>query len=259
MKSIVFNSSGKIGLTKFVDGALSHTLANMSARNGTVERIQSNVTINTKDMPDGNSKWPMGSYDTGNEGSVVVTMSSYQPKLHAFLMGGTVSTVASRNMRVNDKKIFIPDSSPYTETLNHTPNDNITPIMVDESNTEFTKVDSAPAEGEFSISANEVTFNSADSGSNVFLTYDWTADSAEKLGLSSDTRPVMHAIISGKAVSEDKSTEYDSNIIIDKCQSVGEISVPEKGSEPQPWSFTLKVLRPRGDNDAVEYAYAQSS
>jgi hypothetical protein len=260
MKSVIFNKSGKIAMTKYVSGALSHVKDNMCLRNGTVERIRSNVTLNTKDMPDGNSDWPMGVYDVGKDGRIEVTMSSYNPGVHAFLLGVTISSIASRNMRENDEELLIPSAAPYTEELEHTPNDNITPILVDESDTEFTNVESSPATGEFLISSNEITFSSADAGKNVFLTYDWTAATADELGLpKSGNRPTLYAAISGEALSEDESTTYDTNVIVDRCKAIGDINIPEQAREPQPWTFTIRVLRPRGNNKAVDYLYAEQS
>ena len=37
---------------------------------------------------------------------------------------------------------------------------------------------------------------------------------------------------------------YDANIIIDKCKAIGDINQPTQQRRPQPWSFTLRVLKP---------------
>lgn len=259
MRAIVFNKAGKIALTKYVNGALTHDAANMSIRNGTVQSIQDTASYNTTDLADGNSDWPMGSYDTGISGQVVVTMASYHAKLHAFLLGVDIANLTNQAMRENDEELLIPSASPFTATLEHAPAALMVPVLVNEEASPFVKVSATPAVGQFSVSASTVTFNSADAGKNVFITYDWTATTAESVGLPKiATRPTLYAVISGSAVSEDESTEYDANIIIDKCKVVGDINPPEKGREPKAWSFTLKVLKPRGSNKAVDTIYAQS-
>ncbi len=260
MKSVIFNKAGKIALTKYVGGSLTHTPENMCIRNGTVESIQESPTINTQDLPDGNSDWPMGVYDTGNSGQVTVTLSSYQPELYAFLLGTSIEKLVSKSMRQNDEEILIPSVSPFTATLKHTPNTNITPIVLGEDSSPFAKVSATPATGQFSISADVVTFNSADAGKNVFATYDWTASTAEAVGMPKiASRPTLYAIISGEAVSEDESTVYDTNIIIDRCKAVGDVNPPQKGREAQPWSFNLRILKPRGNNKAIDTVFAKRS
>jgi hypothetical protein len=260
MKAIIFNKAGKIALTKYVDGALSHVPANMCIRNGTVESIQENTSYNTTELPDGNSDWPMGEYDIGVTGNITVNLSSYQAELHAFLLGVSVEDLTDANMRVNDAEYVVPDSSPYEVELDHEPNDNMDVIVMDDDSTAFTEVESDPSSEEFSITEDTITFNSADAGKNVFVTYDWTATTAVGVGLpKTSNRPALYAVISGEAASEDESTLYDTNVIIDKCKATGDINVPQKGREPQGWSFTLKVLKPRGSNDAVDTRYSEQS
>ncbi len=258
MKSVIFNKAGKIALTKYVNGLLNHIPENMCIRNGTVQSIQESPTINTQDMTDGNSDWPMGVYDTGIAGQITVTLSSYQPELYAFLLGTTIEKLSNKNMRQNDEEILIPSASPFTATLKHTPNSNITPIVLGEDSSPFVKVSASPAVGQFSISADVITFNSVDAGKNVFVTYDWTATAAEAVGLPKVVnRPTLYVVISGEATSEDESDIYDTNIVIDRCKAVGDINPPQKGREAQPWSFNLRVLKPRGNNKAIDTVFVK--
>ena len=81
---------------------------------------------------------------------------------------------------------------------------------------------------------------------------------AKNFGLpKTGTRPAMELIISGEATGEDESTIYDSNIIVDRCKPTGNINPPEMGKEPKNVSITFKVLKPRGNNKAVDFVYAQ--
>ena len=258
MRPVVFKNAGKIALTVYVNGMLHHIPANMSVRNGTVQSIQDTTTYNSTELPDGNSDWPMGDYDTSVSGQVQVTLSSYSSRLHSFIIGTTLEELNSESMRVNDYEMLIPSESEYNVELRHEPNNNIVPILVNEEGSPFIKVTESPSASEFAISLNVVMFNSADAGTNVYLTYEWTAIKAESVGLpKTANRPTLHAVISGEAVSEDESTLYDTNIIIDRCKATGDINPPQKSREPQPWSFTLKVLKPRGKNNAVDCKYVK--
>lgn len=258
MRAIVFSKAGKLALTKYVAGLLSQVPANMSIRNGTVQSIQNAVSYNTATLPDGNSDWPMGDFDIGADGKITVNMSSYQPELLAFLLGTTVEDLTDAVMMSIDEELVVPSATPFTATLIHTPNASITPIVTDDEATSFTKVVSDPAASQFMVSANVVTFNSADAGKQVFATYDWTAGTAIGFGLPKVvSRSVLHCVISSEATSEDESEIYDSNITIDRCKAVGDINPPEASREPKGWSFTLKVLKPRGTNKAVDYTLSK--
>jgi len=150
--------------------------------------------------------------------------------------------------------LLIPDSSPYTVTLKHTPDASRPIILVDADASAWVKVSSTPAQGQYSISASTVTFNSADAGKTVFITYDYTATNAKSFGLPKEPKRVAYElIITGEATGEDESTMYEVATIIDKCKVQGTISPPQQGREPQPVSITFNVQRPRGGKRAVDF------
>jgi len=258
MRALIFNKAGKIALTKYSAGQLSYTPGNMVTRNGTVQSIQASVSYNTATLPDGNSDWPMGEYDVGADGKITVNLSSYQPEVLAFLLGTTVNDVANMGMMAIDEEQTVPAVSPFTATSKHTPNAEMTPVVVDDTASPFVKVSANPAVGQFSVSANVFSFSSADAGKNVYFTYDYSVSSGGKeFGIPKVvSRPAIQCIVAGEAVSEDESEVYDANIIVDRCKAVGDITPPEATREPKGWSFTLKVLKPRGQNKAVDYKLA---
>jgi hypothetical protein len=257
MKTIVFQKAGKLALTKYVNGALTKTQANMALRNGTVQSIQSNFSIKDTELPDGNSDWPMNDYDTGRDGRITVNMSSMSMELVAFLLGVTVDALSNQQMWENDYEIAIPPTSPFSVLLPKTPATGGTTILLTEDATTsaWTKTGAAsavPTISQYTISQNVAIFNSADAGKTVYLTFDWTATTASEMGFAkTGKRPVMECIISGEANSEDESTTYSTNVVVDRCKLIGDINLPEQSREPKGYSFQLKVLRPRGNNKAV--------
>lgn len=259
MQPIYFSKAGKIMLTKYVNGALVRSAANSYSRNGAVQSIVPNINVKTTPLPDGNSDWDAAEPDTGKEGSVVVNLSFMPPELYAWLMGTTVSELSNTTMWANDEEIKIPDVSPYTVTLAHTPALG-TNILVDANASAWAitaNVSAIPTQSQYTISAAAAVFNSADAGKSVFITYDWTALTASNFGLpKAGSRSVMECIISGEATGEDESTIYDINLVVDRCKSTGNINPPELGREPKPQSITLKVLKPRGSNNAVDFKFA---
>lgn len=262
MKPIYFSKAGKLMLTKYVNAMLTRNASNSYFRNGAVQSIVPNMSINTTTLPDGNSDWDAAEPDTSRAASYTVNLSFMSPELYAFLMGTTVQSLVNTQMWANDEEISIPEVSPFAVTLEHTPVLG-TNILVDENASPWAKtasVSAVPAQGEYTISAAAAIFNSADAGKSVFFTYDWTALTAKSVGMpKKGRRPVMECIISGEAEGEDESSTYDVNLITDRCKAIGDINPPELSREASPTSITLKVLKPRGDKKAVDYKFAPRS
>lgn len=256
MKPIVFPKSGRIMLVEYgTDGSLAFTQDKMTTAAGTVNSIQPSVTANTTDLPDGNSDFPMGTFETGKNGTLVVNMSSFQPALYARLIGSTVQTLAGADLDVYaiEEPLTIPSASPFTTTLAHSYKAEATFVCVTKDNSPFTKVVSGPASGQFSATGTTVTLNSADAGKEILATYVWTAASGTGIGLpESGSAKTLHAIISGDATTDDQVTTHYTNVIVDRCRATGDVAPPTMQREPQGWNFTLKVLKPRGGKKALD-------
>lgn len=256
MKPIVFPKAGRIMLVEYgSDGSLAFTPDKMTTAAGVVQSVQPSVTSNTTDLPDGNSDWPMGTFETGKDGSLVVNMSSFQPALFARLVGSTVSELSGGDLDVYaiEEPLTVPSASPYTVNLAHSYKANATFVLVTKDNSPFTQTASAPAAGQFQPSGNQVTFNSADAGKEVLATYVWTATKGTSVGLpEAGSVKTLHAIISGEATTDDQLSTLYTNIIVDRCRATGDVAPPTMQREPQGWSFTLKVLKPRGGKKALD-------
>jgi hypothetical protein len=260
MQPITFAKAGKLMLTKYVNGVPTRSAENSYFRNGAVQSIVPSVNVNTSALPDGNSDWDAAELDTGKEGTITVNLSFMPIDLYAWLMGTTVEDLQNTPMPVIDHEILIPEASPFVVTLPHSPDTSRPIILVDAGASAWVKtasVSAVPTAAQFTISAAAAVFNSADAGRSVFLTYDYTALTAKSFGLpKSGSRTALECVISGEALGEDESTYYDAAIIVDKCKATGNINPPELGREPKPQSITLKVLKPRGNNKAVDFKFA---
>jgi hypothetical protein len=261
MQPIYFSKAGKFKLRKYKNGVKSTDPADTYFRNGAIQSIQPTINIKTTALPDGNSDWDAAEPDTGKEGSVAVNFSFMPIDLYAFIMGTTVEDLVDTPMPVIDYEISIPEASPFVVTLPHAPDTSRQIILVDSDASAWAKtasVSAVPAAGQYTISAVAATFNSADAGKPIFITYDWIATAAKSFGLSkSGSREAMELTISDEATGEDESTIYDSALIVDKCKATGNINPPEQGREPKPASITFKVLKPSGNNKAVDYKFAK--
>jgi hypothetical protein len=254
MQPIFFQKAGKIRLNKYVDGKPVTSPETTFTRAGVVQSIQPNITINGTPIPDGNSLWNAINPDTSIEGDVVVTLGTMPPDLYAFIMGDKVTELTNVSFPINDEEILIPDTSPYTVTLENTPDTDKPIILVGADASAWAKVSATPAKGQYSVSASAVEFSSADKGKTVFATYNYTADKGKSFGLPKNPRRTsMELIISGEATGDDESTMYNVATIVDRCKVQGTISPPQQGREPQPVSITFNVQKPRGNKRAVDF------
>lgn len=256
MQPIYFQKAGKIRLNKYVNGVPVMSPETTFTRAGIVQSIQANITINGTPIQDGNSLWNAANPDTNIEGNIVVTLGTMPPDLYAFIMGDTITEHTSYPFPVNDEELLIPSASPYTVTLKHAPDTSRPIILVDADASAWAKVSATPAKGQYSVSASTVTFNSADAGKSVFITYDYTATNAKSYGLPKEPRRTScELIVSGEATGDDESSMYEVAVIVDKCKVQGTISPPQQGREPQPVSITFNVQKPRGNKRAVDFVH----
>lgn len=252
MQALVFNKAGKFMLNKYVGGRPVRSAATSLFRNGVVQSITPNITINGSPITDGNSLWAAMQMDTSIEGSIAVQLGFMPPELYAFIMGDTSEELATANFPVIDEEIIVPDEAPYEVALKHTPTaDGV--IVVDINAKAFEEGETTPDAGEYIIAAGKLTFNEADAGKSLYVTYDYQATNVTRFGLpKTPVRSAYQLVISGEATGEDE-TLMESALIVDKAKVMGSINPPAQGSEPQPVTITFSVLKPRGNNRAVDY------
>lgn len=245
-KSLIFPRGGKIAFVPF-NADLTLNLAGIITNTGTVNTVNFSMNINTTDLPDGNSDFPMGTYDTGREGTAEINYSSYNPLVDALLSGADYTEAkTSTQMWSIDEEVAVPAASPFSVGLAATPAANGTVVIVDAVSSPYVKVSADPAVGQFSVSASTVTFSSADAGRPLLVTYDRIESDVSEIATKViGARPVFQTLIQGKAFDKDEVTEYDFNLIIDKAKAQGNVGGPVLGRAPQGFSNTLRILKPR--------------
>jgi hypothetical protein len=242
---LVYKKAGHIELIRYKD-------SKRFLKNGVVQSLTPQVTNNSTTLPDGNSNMDLV-YSSGKASQVAVNLNSFQPALHAALISGDVtdeSAFAIRKIEENS----VPAASPFTVTLTKTPTGD--PVIHNEDDSPFVKVASSPATGQFSVSANTVTFNSTNANEEVIIAYDTSVTSAKRMQLSSEANnDTFRLIVTGEAVlrKEEGTSKIDS-IVFDRVMPTGDIPWPVRQKEPQGWSFTLQVQKPRPGYKIVDYA-----
>lgn len=257
MQPIFFNKAGNLLLERYVDGKPSRKPGDAVFHHGAVVSITPNVTVNTQELPDGNSDWPAAQPVTGREGTIAVELSFMSPELYAFLMGTTVEELTNTTMTVVDHEAIIPEDT-LTIELPHEPVANSI-LIVDYQGVHFEIVDSETEplnKGQVKVDGNELIFASDDAEKTVYITYDWIALTVKRFGFPKQGTPyAFRATISGEAMGDDEATVYAANIIVDRTKAVGTINPPPLSKTPAPQTITLQVLKPRGDR-AVDFKFA---
>lgn len=252
MQPIVFDKAGKFMLVKYVEGRPKRTPENVIFRNGVVQSITPNISINGTPISDGNSLWDAMNLDTSIESTVAVQLGFMPPELYAFIMGDKIEELESAPFPVIDEEYLIPDEGAYEVTLKRTPLAD-TVIVVDVHGKVFEKVTDGPDAGEYTLSGSKLTFNASDAGKAIYVAYDFTANNVTQFGLPKDPkRATYQLIVAGAAIGED-DTLYDTALIVDRAKVLGEINPPAQGGEPQPVTITFNILKPRGNNKAVDW------
>jgi len=261
LRPIVFNKAGNITLVKYnANGTLSLTDASKYiAANGVIESIKPDIETTSTELPDGNSDWPMGDYDSGKKGNIDVSLSSFQPNLYAALMGVSKVAETTENMWVSNEPGTIPESSAFVVSLENAVAAGGVIVVADNTGSPFVSAASGPTAGQYTVSGADLTFNSADASKQVFATYQYASATSESVSLPDfSTRPKLYAIISGKAITEDEAATIPFNVIVDACKLAGKLTPPSQERAAKPWNFSLKVMKPRSGYKAVDFRYQLS-
>lgn len=252
MQPIYFSKAGKLQLNKYVNGIPVRSAITSYFRNGAVQQVTPSVTINGSPIADGNSLWNAANPDTSIEGALAVQLGFMPPELYAFVMGDTSEELTNIPFPVVDEEITIPTEAPYTVKLKHEPIAG-TLIVVDKDAKPWEKATGTAEAGKYLLDGGELEFVAADAGKALFISYDYQAATATRFGLpKTPVRPAYQLIISSEATGED-DTLFEAAIVVDKCKVMGSINPPQQGGTPQPITVTFTILKPRGNNRAVDY------
>lgn len=256
MQPITFSKAGKLMLNKYVNGVPVKSAATSCFRNGVVQTIQPNVTINGSPIADGNSLWPAANPDTSIEGSIAVTLGYMPAELYAFIMGDTSQELTNAPFPVVDEELVIPSSAPFTVKLKHEPLTTTNFILVGADGKPWEKAEAAAEAGKYYISAetpDTLEFVEADNGKPVYAAYEFSAAAVTEFGLpKTPVRATYEIVIVAEAMGED-DTLYETALIVDRAKAMGAIGLPSQGGTPQPVTVNFTVLRPRGNKRAVDY------
>jgi hypothetical protein len=137
--------------------------------------------------------------------------------LLASLLGSQSDTGTVR--RVVGESQTIPGSSPYSLDLNHGDILPATEVVLGGDGARFRRVSSSPDEGEYSIDEETLTFNSADAGKRVYVSYFYDdPSSGHKIVLSPQGLPTRFKLVGSLNLYDMANTENGDLVVIgERC------------------------------------------
>ena len=227
MQPIYFNKAGKFMLNRHVGGVPTKSATTSYFRNGVVQSIQPNITINGSPITDGNSLWAAANPDTSIEGTVAVQLGYMPPELYSFIMGDTSQELTKEPFPAVDEEYVIPatpDSvtSKYTVKLDHTPLTDGHFILVGTDGKPWKEAETTPVAGEYALDGDKLEFAAADAGKPIYVSYEYEADKVTNFGLpKTPVRSNYELVIVGEATGED-DTLYDVALTVDRSRVSGD-------------------------------------
>lgn len=88
-KTLVFPQAGHFLLVPYGAGNKLDYSKAYNSRSGIVNSITRETSLNTVDLPDGNSTYPAKTYVQTQAGTVTIALSTYDPRLEALISGAT--------------------------------------------------------------------------------------------------------------------------------------------------------------------------
>lgn len=262
-KDLIFPVAGHFMFIPYAStGMPDYTRAYVSA-NGVVVSISRENSLNTVDLPDGNSPYPAATYVQTQAGTMTYVLSTYDPELEALIAGADYHngdaadaemwTILPMTITTESKeKVFEEEGAPLS----------IDKIVVkDIFGNAFTAGESSSAltEGQFyyDTGTHTLTFSESDNGKSVNIVYAYNGKEITSVEYQENPKiTTFMAIVVGNTKDKDQSTEQKTNIVVDRCTVSGAVTPPTQSNDPtQGWTVTTNVLKPRSGNSPVKVKF----
>lgn len=210
-KDFLAINAGRVIFTKYdpLTGALSTDPKDRRICTETIDGITRSKAITKYDIPDGNSNYPAGSYETGVTYNVGINFTTLNTETLAFLQNSVITKGEGQIREVT--QITVPAESPYeVDALGVIVG---TPTILDNENNAFAKATGVPGVGQFKVTAG--TEGTKQSIAKTVTTATTTAGDAN----ITITAAGHHALVEGKTVTV-TLTESDENTNASEIRSV---------------------------------------
>lgn len=244
-------NAGRVILTKVdpITGALSKDPKDKRICTETCDGITRQKTLNTYEIPDGNSNYPAGLYETGVVYNIGINFTTLNSATLAFLQNAELKTGAGTVRELIDT--MIPMEAPYEiEALGKIVGN---PTVLDSESKPFEKGEGETLEaGKFKVvagsgdSKDKITFNEADAGKPITLEYVFEAAEVESYDIDENhINPVVQIEIIHETLSKDKTKRYKNNSTISRAQLTGNID-ENLARQHAPSTLNFQAIKPAG-------------
>ena len=229
-KDFLAINAGRVIFTKYdpLTGALSTDPKDRRICTETIDGITRSKSIQTYDIPDGNSNYPAGTYETGVTYNVGINFTSLNTETLAFLQNATLTKAAGKIKEVI--QTAIPFEAPYEIAALGTIDG--TPTVLDSEGTPFTKAvaPETPTTNEYGVTVgvdpapDKFIFNEADAGKAITIEYVFEAEEVEGYDIEENAiHPAVQIEIIHETLSVDKTKKYKNNSIVNKATLTGNV------------------------------------
>lgn len=231
--------------TRLADGSAIATPT--PVRLGTIQDVSVDMSVEMKTLY-GSKRYPIAVGQGKGKISVKAKTAEIDGKVLGSLFYGKAATAGIKGA-VIDNAQTIPASSPYTITV-APPNSGTfvadLGILLAADGTQLTRVASAPAAGQYSVSGSGVyTFNATDAGKGVAVSYEYSATSSTG-EVFTITNEIMGYTPSFSLILQNK---YDGNTMVlklNKCVS-GKLNIPLKNDDFALYDFEAEAFADAAD------------
>lgn len=246
-------NAGRVILTKVdpLTGALSTKPEDKRICTETCDGITRSKTMNTFEIPDGNSNYPAGIYETGATYEIGINFTTLNTATLAFLQNAEIKTGAGTIKELIET--VVPMEAPFEiEALGVIVGD---PTVLDSESKPFTKVDDpeeGPSvdaeEGEFKVDVEKIIFSKSDAGKVIFIEYIFESDEVESYDIDENhINPIVQIEIIHETLAKDKTKRYKNNSTISRAQLTGNID-ENLAKEHSPSTLSFTAVKPAGAN-----------
>lgn len=234
-KDFLAINAGRVILTKVdpMTGALSTKPEDKRICTETCDGITRKKTLNTYEIPDGNSNYVAGVYEEGITYAIGVNFTTLNTATLAFLQNSEIKKGAGTIKELVET--MVPMEAPYElEALGKIVG---VPTVLDSESQPF-EVVSDPEEGEpvepttneFKVVSatgpdkDKIAFSEEDAGKVIFLEYVFESEEVESYDIDENhINPTVQIEIIHETLAKDKTKRYKNNSTISRAQLTGDI------------------------------------
>lgn len=259
-KDLVFPVAGHFMFSPYSENGMPDMRRAYCSQRGIVTSISRDNSLNTVDLPDGNSPYPAATYVQTQTGTVTFNLSTYDPELEALIAGAVY-----KNGDAENKEMWTLEAVTLEDGVTHVlGNGTVVPLggdgkmlVEDIYGNKLTAAEDASSVDDgkyhYDSTTKTITFSASKLHSTMFVTYAYNGEGVTAVEYQETPKITSFmAIIIGETMDKDQSSYQRVNVVIDRCGVSGSITPPTASNDPtQGWTLTTNILKPRAGHSPI--------